>query len=803
MRKSIWTAAGCLAALGLQSATYYPVTVNYTPEEDIEDFPALLRIPAGSPIYASAGTNGESLRFTDELGVNDIPHEVDTWNTSGESLVWVKLPKLQNGATVRLYCDDLDSTSAAGVWSDYAGVWHLNEALDSSGKDLSPADPTVHTTKIYGDQVASAKIGMGYGRNQAGVGATFTSQVYDDRNGHKCPIQVSEPSIFTVSCWVKVVDQSTAWKDFFGPVSANNGQTGWKAEFTAANAASVRMCEWGVNGESLHYFTTTGLFSGWTKVDAVWNIKSMELFVNGVSLGRYDMPREPTWYWTGWMGWGGCIDANGSLASASSSSGVQFDECRIFDGAKSAVRIVADYDTVTVDDFLVIGSAQEEQTIPAGTVAQVGAGYYLDMASAVSEAKHSGAPVVLLANDLSWTFTTLGETVSFKIGSCSFEAINGLGEGYYLAETTDSSTGVTTYELKKQVVVAAMRNVAVYKSLETRDLLGLLPAQVAGLAADGSIVGMYDVVWNIRDISDYDYFGVTPISGTAMVGGEQHPVTAFVRATIPYSDDYHNIAPEASSMTIIAPAKGGCEAITEISRIQSGGNPSLVTNGLDAVVVTGGVWCANSTASFTNHQSAEAGNPYLDVDFTWPEIQNIHRIEVICNGGDNGCSPKTIAFSANGVSLSPAFHGENVPDRPKINNAYNRCYDFPTPVSSDNLKVSFEQLERTPRGNAGRITIFEILIWGDGGLVDKREMSTSAELTTLEFDGKPVDLIPGVTGYLADSPQAVTAASGEPNVAVTVLPEFERAIRIVTMGEDGSTLTYRISTQKTTVIFLK
>lgn len=73
----LFSAMSLVAALGLRAATYYPVTIIYDPGEgkSIADFPVLVRIPVDSPIYAAAGTNGENLRFTDSLGVNDYPHE--------------------------------------------------------------------------------------------------------------------------------------------------------------------------------------------------------------------------------------------------------------------------------------------------------------------------------------------------------------------------------------------------------------------------------------------------------------------------------------------------------------------------------------------------------------------------------------------------------------------------------------------------------------------------------------------------------------------------------------------------------
>ena len=798
----LFSAVSLVAALGLQAATYYPVTIIYDPGDgkSIADFPVLVRIPVDSPIYAAAGDGGANLRFTDSLGVNDYPHEVDTWNASGESLVWVKIPELKKDFSFRLYCSGTDTAVAKDIWSAYAGVWHLNEAVDSAGKDLSPTNSELHTTQFYdcARVLSTGVLGKGLG-STAGVGAAFSSQVYDDRNGYKCPIQVTNPSKFTVSCWVRVQDVA-GWTDLFGPVSANGGETGWKAEWTGNDSSkglSLRMCQWGVNGDRLNYFSNIKpLLSGWHKLDAIWDVNSLILYVDGELFGKKtNCPGEPKWYWTGWMGWGGCVDSDGTLADTGNASGTDFDECRIYDGVKTADRIAADYATVNDELFLSIGPSTEEQEIPEGTVAKVGPDYYQDFSEAVAASKASGNPLILMANGQSWTFTSEGESVSIKLGSSTFDPVNGLGEGYYLDTQYDSQTEVTTYTLMKQIVIAAMRNVAVFKLLYTEDLFDLLPATVKAIQADGSLApGDYPVVWDIEKVSKYGSAGISTVSGEATVGGQKLPVTAFVRAALSYSDSYHNIAPEASSMTVIAPGKDGHEEITDVNKIMSGGKTSVITNGLPVTTVTGGGWTTDPTSSFVNHQSAEAGNPFLDVSFTWPEVKNVHRIEVICQGGDNGSSVKSIELYSGDNRLTPSASMQNDASRPKIGNVFNECFDFDTPVAISDLKVAMEQLQQTARGHAGRVNVQEILVWADGGPIDVAEQSTSAELVRLSFDGRPVGLTSGVYKYTVPHAAEVTAFAGEANVAVTVLPELNKIIRIVTLGEDGSSKIYTIRT---------
>ena len=121
-------------------------------------------------------SNGRDMMFVDENGVA-VPHEVDTWNTDGESLVWVKLPSTATNTKVFMYYGNggVSSEEAAEIWTDYVGIWHLNEAngeaKDSTGHGLTAvptganreADSTGAVCRVgFGRQMASAKGNKSY-----------------------------------------------------------------------------------------------------------------------------------------------------------------------------------------------------------------------------------------------------------------------------------------------------------------------------------------------------------------------------------------------------------------------------------------------------------------------------------------------------------------------------------------------------------------------------------------------------------------------------------------------------------------
>ena len=110
----------------------------------LSGFPVLVRLQANSPAgfsYADLQNpaTGADLCFVD-MGGNGLPFEIDTWNASGESLVWVRLPSMTNGTEfVMCWGGGTSGKTVCGEspFSGYVGVWHMSEAsgpvADSSG----------------------------------------------------------------------------------------------------------------------------------------------------------------------------------------------------------------------------------------------------------------------------------------------------------------------------------------------------------------------------------------------------------------------------------------------------------------------------------------------------------------------------------------------------------------------------------------------------------------------------------------------------------------------------------------------
>jgi len=116
---------------------------GYTGSSTLEDFPVLVRVSpsrCGFQYDRCKVANGGDLRFTDDCG-RLLVSEIDTWNTNGESLVWVKVPYMGSNAVIRAYygCANPPAVDPTEVWANgYVGVWHLGDGAamqhESSGK---------------------------------------------------------------------------------------------------------------------------------------------------------------------------------------------------------------------------------------------------------------------------------------------------------------------------------------------------------------------------------------------------------------------------------------------------------------------------------------------------------------------------------------------------------------------------------------------------------------------------------------------------------------------------------------------
>ena len=304
----------------------------------LANFPVLVRLSADSPAgfsYDDCAQDGSDIRFVDSDG-NLVPHEIDTWNRNGESLIWVALPVMNAGTTFTMYYGSIASpgaTAAGSVWARYAVVIHGGSSLANAvvgGVAVSAGSDAVSATAGSGI--------VGGGVNKSTASAKGVNVVNPAKAG-----ALANNNEFSLSCWFKRTGSGTAI--LAGSRTSWNSQPG----FLWLQEKSDRIS---VAANNSHQLTTNNkkILStvSWTHlaftVDDTVELKS---YFDGAPDQSKDAPatliNTSNDFWT----FGSYCDT----ASNDSYSG-DMDELRIFNGVASGDWIKAEHDTVASTTFL-------------------------------------------------------------------------------------------------------------------------------------------------------------------------------------------------------------------------------------------------------------------------------------------------------------------------------------------------------------------------------------------------------------------------------------------------------------------
>lgn len=312
---------------------------NSSQTEDLSEFPVLVKLDNSKVNYSKTQNSGEDIRFIDQ-DKSLLSHEIELWNESGESWVWVKVRQIDassNTDFIWMYYGNAsasDGQDAQNVWDvNHVGVWHLNEGGTGTRFDSTS----------YGNNGTTG----GYDGNEAIIGKISGADNLDGINeyinvGSSASLDLG--TSFTVSAWIK----ATVLKNYGGIVGKDtNMGSPYSYMLVCHNDGTLGayyMSTW-------NFSSNVGITAGnWYYLTWVLNGGNIYYYVNNQAYSLDFFPyaddSNDITYFGSWYSANTNYDFNGTI-----------DEIRISNTARSQDWVKAQYLSMN-DSFISFGPEQ-------------------------------------------------------------------------------------------------------------------------------------------------------------------------------------------------------------------------------------------------------------------------------------------------------------------------------------------------------------------------------------------------------------------------------------------------------------
>lgn len=364
------------------------------------------------------------------------------------------------------------------------------------------------------------------------------------------------------------------------------------------------------------------------------------------------------------------------------------------------------------------------------------------------------------------TVTIKGEA-SEKNATISWDSIS---QDVYNSAGDYTIHGTLTYSNKELAVSANLHivdQIAVMRNVSVATAVGMpptLPDVAAGIKADGSTSGLFNVTWDSVNASSYAQVGTFVVNGTADYFGTRMPLTATVRVEQP-TYTKNNVAPRASKLEVSVNSDNSASLI-------DGEKPTGTTD--------------NTLKRWSNWADRGAGKePTITLE--WDTAVSISEVNLYyyLSGGGILEAPESVRFmySLNGQDYIEI--GATAGRATELSTHYGeQTFVLDEAVSPVGFRIIPKQAVNAACVSMSEIELFE---YKYGDAVQK----TSADLASISVDGIEIDNVNSEkVEYTADNFDAdsTVTAVGADNAAVTIVPRaMEDRAFIVTLSEDGQT----------------
>ena len=334
---------------------FLPFTVTgYPGTETLTNFPVLVEVRKkdtnGFSYDDFYHTGGKDIAFVDDKG-HVIPHEIDTWNPNGQSLIWVRLPEMNNGTKFTMcYRSPLVNPPAdpGNTFEKYVGVWHMSEKGDGI---VQVHDSTVNnlTGETHANSLADGNGRIGYARRVAQHSGTSSTYGHILINDHDDILRTGVGNVFTYSCWSKLADNAPGWA-YLVSRKREDADKGWGIQYTDGDL-NTKLRAWSgstAKGDYTHFSVSGYSHKNWAYWTFVYSNTVFRAYLNGVeqsanwltlegvqSHNVHQVANDETAYYDSLI-IGGQQIGTGALNG-------WVDECRYSKGMRSADWIKAEY----------------------------------------------------------------------------------------------------------------------------------------------------------------------------------------------------------------------------------------------------------------------------------------------------------------------------------------------------------------------------------------------------------------------------------------------------------------------------
>ncbi|MDP2598660.1 MAG: DUF2341 domain-containing protein [Candidatus Liptonbacteria bacterium] len=323
----------------------------------LTDFPILVNLNSTNIDYSKTQDSGQDIRFVDSDDSTALNYEIDRWDETATSSVWVKIPSIATGTADSIYM--YYNNTGASDGQNATGTWDSNFVLVShfGAQDASSTDSTVNAnngTVTAATATTTAAI-AGYSKRFDGT---------NDKIDYGSGASMGNLTQKTITTWVK--------RDAIaiGTLATKPGDGYW-TWFLVGSSPTSRMRfrqEWSNPSSTATWISTT-------------NLTATPTYMLSVSYDNSAISNDPTFYVNG-VAEALTTDTNaasslsfpddstqvlnqGEAAAGSFDFNGKYDELRMSNTIRSADWIRAEYKN-GVDTFNAYGGEESAPASPPG-----------------------------------------------------------------------------------------------------------------------------------------------------------------------------------------------------------------------------------------------------------------------------------------------------------------------------------------------------------------------------------------------------------------------------------------------------